>query len=130
MTRKIKFRAFDGKTIRYDVTGLECGTGSEMDGVFLNGEFYRISETPLMQFTGTHDIHGNEIYEGDIVQSIKHIDGNFVERIRDVYTVVWQGTSFQYKPVTPCQYMVGMIGCAQAEVIGNIHQNQDLLKQR
>lgn len=66
--RKIKFRAWDGKRIRYDVTGLEHYNQNEMGTMFLDGEPFIISsQFPLMQFTGKFSDDDEEIYEGDII---------------------------------------------------------------
>lgn len=74
--RPIKFRAFDGKTMRYDVTGLEHGYKNEMAGVFIDGDYYYLkdaarsgTQAQLMQWTGLQDSKGVDIYEGDLIDS-------------------------------------------------------------
>lgn len=61
--RELKFRAWDGQSIRYDITGFEHGVKNEMDGVFIDGEYYSMRDESLtaaldgrhasvMQYTG------------------------------------------------------------------------------
>lgn len=75
----IKARAFDGKTVRYDVTGFGHGDKNEMVGVFLDGDYYLIVDdiaddhdqfNPVAVvdlFSGLQDSRGEDIYENDIV---------------------------------------------------------------
>ena len=76
------------------------------------------------QFTGLLDKNGKEIYEGDIVKC-----GDFV------YQVVYDGKRFasftlHRKEDVFLHYFGEAIEAEDCEVIGNIHDNQELLKKR
>ena len=61
MSREIKFRAWNGESMIYDLT---LGTKE-------HAEIIRVCSWPgyeFMQYTGLHDKHGQGIYEGDIVR--------------------------------------------------------------
>jgi len=69
-----------------------------------------------IQFTGLHDRNGVEIYEGDISE--------------DVGTVVWNNDNAQFAIDYQNIELQDMQGCSEwFEVIGNIYENPELLKQ-
>lgn len=72
--------------------------------------FDKIHTVVKRQFTGLHDKNGKEIYEGDIL--------NFPNSIFKNYLVDFSNGGFK----TGC-YMKMEFG----EVVGNIHQDKDLL---
>lgn len=148
MKREIKFRAWDGKKMRevaridfnnnlFDLM-LKTPTESAPDHWCLR----KLSDTPLMQFTGLHDKNGKEIYEGDVVRGhraackylkqkdwlgiieyskvrcgfvvrVKHLDG-----IDTFDNIVSCDSDYQVDVKTLTDY--------QYEIIGNIYQNPEL----
>ena len=96
-----------------------------------NGGYHNIKDIELMQYTGLDDSSGKKIYEGDIVKSTFHsrIDG----ATTDIYVV-------EYDNVNPCfvmqsitseyqrEYDFVQVDLRTNEVIGNIYENKELLK--
>ena len=138
--REIKFRAWDKKEKRmYDQQDkYTCGLVILLDGLTEYGGCLDYSSEPefdsfqwynkeivekryvLMQFTGLKDKNGTEIYEGDITerstgyrQEIKLI------QIRQCYST----------PPTNRTFWAYDIIEGEDKVIGNIHQNPELMEQ-
>ncbi|MDR1957162.1 MAG: YopX family protein, partial [Treponema sp.] len=65
------------------------------------------------QYTGLKDKNGTRIFEGDIVKLC---------RIR-VYPVIWKNSAFQVN-----NDFLGLWPSSDIEVIGNIHDNPELLE--
>ncbi|WP_262340219.1 YopX family protein [Lactiplantibacillus plantarum] len=129
----IKFRAWDKKTKEYfHISELwNSGTNPEcfnFDGWTDNfGNKGRLKDIVIEQFTGLTDVYGEEIYEGDIVhgydQKPDRDDGYIGSSVTDVvnfkHGAFWIGDSW---------YKVMVMTPPIVEVIGNIHENPELLE--
>lgn len=114
--REIKFRAWDSieNKMWTPIVGL-CGLlmVSNQIGGYVT---YDDPQDPLMQYTGLKDKSGVDIYEGDIV-SIP-IDGEFFNA-EISFTI---DRDFNGWEITPQDIENGAV------IVGNIHENPDLLK--
>ena len=92
----------------------------EMDG---NG--FLDDDDIIEQYTGLKDKNGKEIYEGDILL----IPRTKACSSAKMYQVIWYHTQARFKFVDICGEMdninIGKI--KRSEVIGNIHENPELL---
>lgn len=119
MKREIKFRAWDGKQMRFpnliDVIDLTC---YNRDGI-TPGYFFAES---LMQFTGLPDKNGREIYESDIVKF--QWGGSYTIR-----EVIYQNCAFSVQLPEPHEKLIVQIGHSSGdiEIIGNIYESPELL---
>lgn len=123
--REIKFRAWDVRAKRYeffdgfDRWGMILSSKSAtIDSV--SSDHLLLTDNPTYyiweQFTGLHDKNGKEIYEEDIL----YWDGSVIGAV-----------SFEH-----CEFIVGTgkdvralcIAHEDVKIIGNIHENGDLLK--
>lgn len=113
--RETKFRQWIGKRFHYwgFLNGAGCFTGP-ID-VNIDNE----------QFTGLKDQDGKEIYEGDILKIQAGWEGDhwIIEKIRSVEYFAQYGEA---------GFIVSFpdgIGFESCKVIGNIHENPDVLKE-
>lgn len=125
--REIKFRAFDteNKAWTFVTLGdLICGACTENGDKPLSG-----AKQVWEQYTGLKDKYGKEIYEGDIIQeeidfNSKMTDGVFT------YVVEWDSDTLCYglrgngNSIHDELWEVN----ASVEIVGNIHENPELLK--
>lgn len=132
--REIKFRFYDK-----DNSQMYCQIEDFKDLALINGQFKPVLNNlinnsfnwykrnyELMQYTGLKDKNGTEIYEGDIVKN------NFAETIG---SVMFADCGYWIKTIDKdifgntiyCD--LGDYDGEVLEVIGNIYQNTELLKE-
>lgn len=132
--REIKFR---GKNIKGEwVYGSLLISEIDVNQKFINAEIHErfadsfsikkhvVNHETVGQFTGLTDKNGKEIYEGDIIGIHKSIGG--VCRIG--YCVFEKGKFINKYSGTSFTDELGIYGVMQQiEIIGNIHENKELL---
>ncbi|MCK5225136.1 MAG: hypothetical protein KAQ89_00305 [Planctomycetes bacterium] len=138
--REIKFRAWD-KLNRVMCPSEDefcissTGKGAMMyDCIY--GDHDYMEELELMQYTGRKDKNGVEIYEDDILHyegHFYHIASNWRNRGKSIKTEVNGNFPVKYEDNTGFQmYNQGIgyykIHSVDVEVIGNIHENPELLE--
>ena len=124
--RDIKFRAKrsdDGAWVYGDLTHVQkiCSveeknkTGkSTMPVVRIAG--YDVDEETIGQFTGLYDEDGKAVYEGDILRQgdgltvVNWYDGGFCDLV--------------------CNVIISILDIEDSQVIGNIHDNPELLNKK
>lgn len=139
--REIKFRgkSLDGKWLfgyiyRYvNRDGIDTVAIIEIqnNGFDATLNLHKISHNTVGQFTGLHDKNGKEIYEGDIIRSFDSKGEPIIHYIQyddeeAVFVAVLNGSEkgyFGYGSIA--QRWINEWG---KEVIGNIHDNFDLLE--
>ena len=148
--REIKFRAFNGKemiTPTAVINGMAAinkpadddrvMTDDEGVNYYCNWDMDVVTDYPLMQYTGLKDVNGIEVYEGDVVKVWQedHAEGFQIGKVWwfdcyypafDIYTPNKKtGTGFE-----SYSDEFNSFSCPDIcfEVIGNIHENKELIK--
>ena len=118
--REIKFRAWDSDLKKMFIHFSVRST----DGLIItpNGAVFYDGSIILMQYTGLKDKNGKEIYENDIVT---------FAGIKEKFQIVWDEGGFILRLLWFNLFFEGIKGMSYyGEVIGNIYENPELLKER
>lgn len=99
--RTLKFRAWceEDKVMIYDLNSPRLIHGELKD---------ECGQYELMQFTGVQDLHGNDVYDGDIIKDAWEIES---------YVISWNKTGYWNN--------LGLVKFSG--IIGNIHEHPELL---
>lgn len=124
--RTIKFRgkANDGRWIYGGLVysdNIEPAIYFEVGNKVFRMVWAYVDPATVGQFTGLYDKNHNEIYEGDIL-AVQGIDEKLEVRfVRGVFAFLWNGDLDNECPT-------GSPTHEWAEVVGNIHDNPDLIE--
>ena len=126
--RKIKFRGkdHDGKWYFGDLVHFKDSNGIEDGTLGINNgsdTITKILPETVGEFTGLQDSKGVDIYEGDICVFFSDIPS-------EKFIVVWDTSYCGFYCVNPNDESDGGVLClVDIKVIGNIHDNPELLKE-
>ena len=121
--REIKFR---GKSYSWHYGDLihDSCNGRELIFIDNNAERTRhsVDKDTVGQFTGHYDVMGTEIYEGDIVSG-------YFEEDEWPAEVEWDEVTASFVLIGQCSHIrFDEMDGLEITVIGNVHDNPDLLK--
>ena len=120
--REIKFRSWDKALKQMNYSSLNAIT---FDGrIYYGNADFTDYPQEIMQYTGLKDKNGKEIFEGDICRYYNPEDKDGICEIEEDYALWISGTIKETNLLTPLFYLK----CSSEwEVIGNIHENPELL---
>ena len=120
MSREIKFRFYNRKIKKMSNP---YGVGLIWEHLVEEWGVFEWKDIEILQYTGLQDKNGKDVYEENIVMAPTFSGEQFHKAI-----VTWdkQRCGFKLKPIGPpvVDRMLFVIG---GEVIGNVHENPELL---
>jgi len=108
--REIKFRAWDKefkKWLHQNIVNSLC-----IDRLNEKDSIYEFN-----QFTGLHDRHGKEIFEGDVLKS---------EATDRLYPVTWWAEKAMFRAIKGNYFLDQAKAWKNCEVIGNVYEHPEL----
>ncbi len=111
-----------------DWTGMRVGKAEDVHFIIDETDLnYAVDPATIGQYTGLSDKNGTQIFEGDILQT-GTIKGNVVwSEKRSEYYLLWKDYGKRCDVLKSPNLASFTIG-RDVEVIGNIHDNPELLK--
>ena len=152
--REIKFRAWDSysKSFYYlkvkdsPMGEIHLDTPQDIRGLMVQPKVRMEQKLEWQQYSGLTDKHGREIYEGDVVRFTNYYNGKVYEqgigivelgKFETVGETGWNGETvvgfYLCKAVISVSSHLGthsmsLFNWDELEVIGNIHENPDLVE--
>ena len=118
--REIKFRAWDKEhqvMIKWD----------EYLKDEFTGDYFEYDDLVIMQYIGLKDKHGEEIYEGDIIEYLDYSGGAIIfggkqPKSKGVIKINAIGRGIEYLRG------IGKLNEDKVEILGNIYENPEILE--
>lgn len=137
--REIKFRGKDldtgdwfyGNYVKYNDDGQEthCIVSSERCKVSAELVFIEVDSETIGQFTGDCDKNGKDIYEGDILKAYFCGTSDVFGIVRYAESRFFVDDDYRRDEITAKSPLSAISKSVEFEVIGNVFDNPELLKQ-
>ena len=131
--REIKFRAWNSEEKKMVKVDSICFNENGLiditcEGSYEGSYYDPVDEYIIMQYTGLKDKNGKEIYEGDIIAVGVTKSINIERRDCPKYKIIFTDGYFGMKYL-PDKELTMMYCTEDSEIIGNIYENPELLKE-
>ena len=95
-----------------------------------SGGRHRIDPSTVGQYTGLTDKHGKKIFEGDVVECLQEINGNWIDKHIEIgYVEMRYGAFGLHRKQGYYRPFKDWLEDYEYEVVGNIHDSPELLEE-